>query len=90
MESIEKFFTNFKAAIDDKGIQVQDIFNMDETGFRCGCGIVHCVVTRDARKALRLIDLDNRDYITSVECISAIGFEIPPLLILEGENILYK
>ena len=63
---------------------------MDETGFRYSCGIVHYVVTRDARKALRLIDPDNRDYITSVECISAAGFEIPPLLILKGENILHK
>ena len=90
MESMKKFFTNFKAIIDDKGIQVQDIFNINEIGFRYSYGIVYYIVTRDARKALRLMDPDNRDYITSVECISAAGFEIPPLLILKGENILHK
>ena len=36
------------------------------------------------------MDPDNRDYITSVEYISAVGFEIPSLLILKGENILHK
>lgn len=46
---------------------------MNETGFRVGCEINHCVVTLDKIKPLRFVDSDNRDYVTSVECISAVG-----------------
>ena len=63
---------------------------MDETGFRIGCGIAHCVVTLDKSKPLRFVDPDNRDYITSVEAISAGGWSVPPFVILKGANILHK
>ena len=63
---------------------------MDETGFRIGCGIAHSVVTVDKSKPLRFVDPDNRDYVTSVECISAGGWSIPPLVILKGAYILHK
>ena len=37
-----------------------------------------------------MIDPDNRDYITSVECIGSVGETIPPMLLVSGVNILYK
>ena len=63
---------------------------MDETGFRIGCGIAHCVVTLDKSKPLRLVDPDNCDYITSVECICAGGWSLLPFIILKGAHILHK
>ena len=63
---------------------------MDETGFRIGCGIAHCVVTLDKSKPLQLVDPDNRDYVTSVECICAAGWSLPPFIILKGAHILHK
>ena len=63
---------------------------MDETGFRTGCGIAHCVVTLDKSKPLQLVDPDNCDYVTSVECICAAGWSLPPFIILKGAHILHK
>ena len=63
---------------------------MNKTGFRIGCGIAYSVVIVDKSKPLRFMDPDNRDYVTSVECISAGGWSIPPLIILKGAHILHK
>lgn len=63
---------------------------MDETGFRIGCGIAYSVVTVDRKKLLRFVDLDNRDYMTSMKCISAGGWSISLFVILKGAYILYK
>ena len=45
----------------EKGITELDVWNMDKTGFRIGCGRAQVVITLDRRKSLRLIDPDNRD-----------------------------
>lgn len=48
------------------------------------------MITLDPNKRLYITDPKNRDYITSVKCISSTSEAIPPLLILLGLNILYK
>lgn len=48
------------------------------------------MITLDPNKPLRMTDPENRDYITSVECISSAGEAILPLVILSGVNILHK
>ena len=74
----------------NKGIADEDVWNMDETGFRTGCGRAHWVITLDPDKPMLLTDPDNREYITSVESISGGGKTIPPMLILCGILILEK
>ncbi len=74
----------------EKGIMELDMWNMDETGFRIGCGKAQLVVTINANKPLCMIDPENRDYITSVECIGFAGETIPPMLLISEVNILYK
>jgi hypothetical protein len=46
---------------------------MDETEFQIGVGRKHKVITRMTTKRQYQSDLDNRDYITSIEYISAAG-----------------
>lgn len=43
------------------GIPDEDIWNMDETEFRIGCGGCHWVVSTH-QKELRLVDPNNPDY----------------------------
>ncbi len=82
-EKVERFRS-------ETGITDLDVWNMDETGFRIGCGKAQLVVTMDPNKPLRMIDPENRDYITSVECIGSDGETIPPMLLISGVNILHK
>ena len=71
-QSIQEAYKKFQRSIQEKGIQIHDNYNIDETGFRIGCGIAHCVVTVDKSKPLQLVDPDNCDYITSVECVHGV------------------
>ena len=63
---------------------------MDEMGFRIGCDRAHWVISTHSRKPLLLTDPDNREYVTSCECISAGGRNIPPMVIIAGVLILEK
>ena len=63
---------------------------MDETGFRIGCGKAQWVITAHKVKQLLMTDPDNRSYVTSVKCVSAGGFSMPLIIILQGKQILNK
>ncbi len=77
----QEYFGKYKDIRIDKEIADEDVWNMDETGFRAGCGRAHWVITLDIDKPMLLTDPDNRQYITSVESISGGGKTNPPMLI---------
>ena len=83
-------FKKIERVMREKGITELDVWNMDEKGFRLGRGKAQLVVTMDPNKPLRMIDPENRDYITSVECIGSAGGTIPPTLLISGVNILHR
>jgi len=92
VETMKRHFTRFKDTCKELGIKRQDLYNMDEIGFRIGCGRAHIVITLEPRKRLVLTDADNRDYITSIECVG-VGtddYALSTFLIVAGKWILNK
>ena len=87
---IEAHFADFKSIIDHYHIQQLNVWNFDEIGFRIGCLRGRTVIVPADVKAICLADPDNRDSITSLECISADGLTIPSFLIMKGEVLLEK
>ncbi|EKG09398.1 DDE superfamily endonuclease CENP-B-like protein [Macrophomina phaseolina MS6] len=80
--AISRYFTRLKRVIDEHGIQLADIWNYDETGFRVGIGDSQWIITlQPDRKAILLSD-SCRELVTCCECISADGG-----VILPGSNI---
>ncbi|KAH7348668.1 hypothetical protein BKA65DRAFT_398285, partial [Rhexocercosporidium sp. MPI-PUGE-AT-0058] len=67
-----------------------DVWNFDKVGFRIGCLRGRLVIVPADVKAVYLVDLDNRESITSLECVSAAGKYIESFLILKGEVIKEK
>ena len=88
-KDIREYFEAYRAAREARGIVDEDVWNMDETGFRIGCGRDHWVVSGHSRNLL-LTDPDNREYVTSCECISAGGRDIPTMVIIAGVLSLEK
>ncbi len=84
------YFKKVERVISKKRITNLDVWNMDKTGFRIDYGKAHLVVIIDSNKPLRMIDPENRDYITLVECIGSADETIPPILLISGVNILHK
>ena len=63
---------------------------MNKTGFRVEVGKTHWIIMAETNKPLLLTDPDNCDYLTSCETINGVGGDIPPMLIIQGVNILEK
>ncbi|KFA81768.1 hypothetical protein S40288_11568 [Stachybotrys chartarum IBT 40288] len=80
-EVIVSYFFDLQQVIDDNGILPDEIWNMDETGFRSGMGTNAVVITK-RKKALYFGLPTNRESATAVEAISAAGNVIPLFLIL--------
>ncbi|KAM4067464.1 Tc5 transposase DNA-binding domain-containing protein [Hirsutella rhossiliensis] len=81
---VTHYFQNLQQVIQEKGIPPEDIWNMDETGFRIGVGKDQLIVTK--RKRAHYFGIpENRESATDIEAISASGESIPPFLILSGQ-----
>jgi Tc5 transposase DNA-binding domain len=50
-EGIRKWFDGLRRVQEERGILDADIHNMDETGFRIGCGRAHMVITRSGNQS---------------------------------------
>jgi hypothetical protein len=91
VESLGGWFERFRKAMQDFGIQKQDVWNFDETGFRVGIGGKQLViVTRYSNAKIFHGDADDREHLTSGEFISAGGRSIPPFVIMKGKLHMEK
>ncbi|EFQ94160.1 hypothetical protein PTT_08258 [Pyrenophora teres f. teres 0-1] len=69
------------------GIQDIDTYNFDETGFMMGVAATSKVVTSsDTVGRAATVQPGNRDWVTTIECINASGWCLPPLVILSGKQ----
>ncbi|KAM4067405.1 Tc5 transposase DNA-binding domain-containing protein [Hirsutella rhossiliensis] len=79
-----RFLKRLEEVVQEQGIPPEDIWNMDETGFRIGVGKDQLIVTK--RKRAHYFGIpENRESATDIEAISAGGACIPPFLILSGQ-----
>jgi hypothetical protein len=68
------------------GILDYDVYNFDETGFMMGVAATSKVVTSsDTVGRATVIQPGNREWVTTIECINASGWCLPPFVILAGK-----
>lgn len=89
LQTVNDWFLKLQAIIQRYGIIPEDIWNMDESGFRIGIMNDQKVVTRRV-KAAKLAAFENRESATVVETISAGGRHLPPFLIFKGAVYLAR
>jgi hypothetical protein len=70
-------------------VHPENIYNMDEKGFLLGIALKVKVSCRKGRKNPRYSQDGNREMVTVIECISAVGKVLPPMYMfrLDGEEI---
>lgn len=67
-----------------------DCYNFDATGFRVGVGRDQWVITEDESPRLYMEGPENREYLSSLECVGG-GGDVPlNMLSLSGEQHLEK
>lgn len=81
---IETYYDRLRIAIDNHGVQKGDFYNMDETNLRIALGKDENIITLNPEGKHYIPSSSSRKSLTAVECISADGFVLKPLLILPG------
>jgi len=83
---IKDWFGLVQHTIAQYGIDEHDIYNFDETGFQMGVISTAKVVT-GAERSNRPVAVQpgNREWVTAIDCISAAGWSLPPVIIFEGK-----
>ncbi|KAJ5731126.1 uncharacterized protein N7483_005634 [Penicillium malachiteum] len=85
-KSIQAWFTTVQQVIDKNGIQPEDIYNLDETGFAMGLISTQTVVTRQEYYGRRaIVQPGNREWVTAIEAICVDGYSLPPCVIFKGK-----
>jgi hypothetical protein len=72
--------------IDENGIQAEDIYNFNKTGFAIGLISSQKVVTRAEYYGKRsILQPGNREWVTAIEAIYADGYSLPLYIIFKGK-----
>jgi len=88
-EVIGRWFNLVRNTIAKYGIQDADIYNFDETGFMMGIISTTIVVTSsDGRNRAKKTQPGNREWSTVIQGINALGWALPPFVIMAGQNHL--
>jgi hypothetical protein len=81
---MKKWFNSLEALRKDHGIQLQDIYNFDKTGFAMGLIATTRVVTRAKMPGkLHLIQPGQREWVTAIKCVCLTRFVVLPCIIFK-------
>ncbi len=85
-EAIQGWFRLVHNTKAKHGIQEQDIYNFDETGFMMGQISSQPVVTSSERRGRpKKLQQGNREWTTTINCIGSAGWTLPPFIIFSGK-----
>ena len=86
-EHVERWFRAVASKFEEHSYEPSNIWNMDESGFGVGEEqSIKVLVYLDAAMKQRVIG-GKQEWVTDIECISAAGEALPPLLIFKGANV---
>jgi len=84
---IKEWFDRVQIIIMQYGIAYEDIYNFDETGFAMGLIATARVVTRaETVNRSALLQPGNREWVTAIECVNAMGWALPPCIVFKGKS----
>jgi hypothetical protein len=86
---VSEWFNLVQKTILENGIDPDDIYNFDETGFAMGLTATAKVITRAQYYGRRkVMQPGNREWVTAVECTNASGWALPPCIIFKGKAFI--
>jgi len=86
MEGWFRLVQNTKAKY---GIQDEDTYNFNKTSFIIGVISTRAVVTAAERRGRpKTVQQGNREWVTAIQGINAMGWAIPPFIIFAGKHHL--
>lgn len=89
-EGIQEYFNKLRTAIEEHDVQPGDIYSVDECAFRIGVVDNSWVVSREQTRRGTIGRDDSQEIIGVVECVSATGHVVPPMLIVPSKSYREK
>jgi len=86
-EAIQAFLELFERTVKRLDIQADDIWNMDETGIALGVCTNTRVLARAGKKKAYIKEPGNREWVSIIECISASGSKLKPMVVFKGKSL---
>jgi hypothetical protein len=85
---IREWFDCLHNKVMEYGIQPDDIYNFDETGFAMGLIATTKVITsREIYGRPKLLQPGNREWVTAIEAVSATGWSLPTYIIFKAKEL---
>jgi hypothetical protein len=85
-DAINAWFSLMQNTVAKYGITDEDFYNFDETGFQMGVISTGKVITSSERVSnAKLVQPGNRQWVTVIQGVSAVGICIPPFIIVAGQ-----
>lgn len=89
-KTIKQHFEEFKKAKTSHGVADRDVYNFDEIGFKVGYEKLQTVVIKEEKACIVLENLENKDFILLIKCVSDDRLVILNMVILNGKSHLEK
>jgi hypothetical protein len=86
-EQVKRWFDAVLAMYEDHKYEPSNIWNMDESGFGIGDEQATRVLIYLDKPTKHKVIGGKQEWVTDIECISAAGEALPPLLIFKGDNV---
>ena len=86
-EKLRPWFDTLQALIRRIGVKPLTIWNVDETGIALGVCNSHTVLGTTATTKSYMQTPENREWVSIIECVSAIGKKIKPVVIFRGKSL---
>ena len=86
-KTIRAFLELFERTRVELGIQYEDIWNMDKTGVALGVCTNSQVLASSSKKKAYIKSLENREWVSIIETISATGVKLQCLVIFKGKHL---
>lgn len=90
-EALRNWFDAYRVeVIEDPNVQMENVYNMDESGFSIGAIKAGRVVIDKELRTKFQAQPGRQEWVTVIECISAVGINIPSYVIFKGESVNTK
>ena len=85
-EKISQWFGVFRTRFDEQNYELENIYNIDETGFAVRTTQLTRIIVDSTQKSSWKITLGKQEWITAIECVDAASGALPPMVIFKAQN----
>ncbi|RAL66321.1 hypothetical protein DID88_005991 [Monilinia fructigena] len=85
-ENIQAWFDAFRTRLIERKYELDDMYNMDETGFGVGTTQSTRIIVDSTQKSNWKVTASKQEWITAFECVNAAGKALSPMVIFKAQN----